>query len=55
VRRQGSACSGTYLSSSADLPNERDRTHVLPNVMDEEDVELLEAILCRHTNLSMFS
>jgi hypothetical protein len=34
--------------------NERDRTHVLPNVMDEEDVELLEAILRRHTNASMF-
>jgi hypothetical protein len=34
--------------------NECDKTHVLPNVMDEEDAELLEAILCRHTNPSMF-
>jgi hypothetical protein len=30
--------------------NERDRTHVLPNVMDEEDTELLEEILCPHTD-----
>jgi hypothetical protein len=30
--------------------NERDRTHVLPNVMDEKDAELLEAILRRHTD-----
>jgi hypothetical protein len=34
--------------------NERDRTHVLPNDMDEEDAKLLEAILHRHTNPSMF-
>jgi hypothetical protein len=34
--------------------NERERTHVLPNVMDEEDAELLEAMLRRHTDLSMF-
>jgi hypothetical protein len=34
--------------------NERDRTHVLPNVIDEEDAELLEAILHRHTDPSMF-
>jgi hypothetical protein len=34
--------------------NERDRTYVLPNVMDEEDVELLKEILCRHTDPSMF-
>jgi hypothetical protein len=34
--------------------NERDRTHVLPNNMDEEDVEFLEAILRHHTNQSMF-
>jgi hypothetical protein len=34
--------------------NECDRTHVLPNVMDEEDAELFEAILHRHTNPSMF-
>jgi hypothetical protein len=34
--------------------NECDRTHILPNDMDEEDAELLEAILCRHTNPSMF-
>jgi hypothetical protein len=34
--------------------NERDRTHVLPNVIDEEDAELLEAILRRHTDPSMF-
>jgi hypothetical protein len=34
--------------------NEHDRTHVLPNIMDEEDAELLEAILCRHTDPSMF-
>jgi hypothetical protein len=34
--------------------NERDRTHVLPKVMDEEDAELLEAILHRHTDPSMF-
>jgi hypothetical protein len=33
--------------------NECDRTHVLPNDMDEEDAELLEAILCHHTNPSM--
>jgi hypothetical protein len=34
--------------------NEHDRTHVLPNVMDEEDAELLEAMLHRHTDPSMF-
>jgi hypothetical protein len=34
--------------------NKRDRTHVLSNDMDEEDAELLEAILCRHTDPSMF-
>jgi hypothetical protein len=34
--------------------NEYDRTHVLPNVMDEEDAKLLEAMLCRHTDPSMF-
>jgi hypothetical protein len=34
--------------------NEHDRTHVLQNVMDEEDAELLEAILHRHTDPSMF-
>jgi hypothetical protein len=34
--------------------NERDRTHVLSNVMDEEDAELLEEILHRHTDTSMF-
>jgi hypothetical protein len=34
--------------------NERDITHVLPNVMDEEDAELLEATLHRHTDPSMF-
>jgi hypothetical protein len=34
--------------------NERERTHVLPNVMDEEDAELLEAILCCQTDPSMF-
>jgi hypothetical protein len=34
--------------------NERDRTYVLSNVMDEEDAELLEAILYRHTDPSMF-
>jgi hypothetical protein len=34
--------------------NERDRTHVLPNVMDDEDTELLEAILCHHIDPSMF-
>jgi hypothetical protein len=34
--------------------NERDRSHVLPNDMDEEDVELLEVILHRHTDPSMF-
>jgi hypothetical protein len=34
--------------------NEHDRTHVLPNDMDEEDVELLEAILHRHIDPSMF-
>ena len=34
--------------------NERERTHVLPNVMDEEDAELLEAMLRRHTDPSMF-
>jgi hypothetical protein len=34
--------------------NERDRTHVLPNGMDEEDVEFLEAILHHHTDPSMF-
>jgi hypothetical protein len=34
--------------------NEHDRTHVLPNVMDEEDAELLEAMLRRHTDPSIF-
>jgi hypothetical protein len=34
--------------------NECDRTHVLPNDMDEEDAGLLEAILHHHTDLSMF-
>jgi hypothetical protein len=34
--------------------NERDRTHVLPNAMDDEDIELLEAILYRHIDPSMF-
>ena len=34
--------------------NERERTHVLPYVMDEEDAELLEAMLRRHTGPSMF-
>jgi hypothetical protein len=34
--------------------NEHDRTHVLPNVMDEEDAKLLEAMLHRHTDPSMF-
>jgi hypothetical protein len=34
--------------------NEHDRTHVMPNVMDEEDAELLEAMLRRHTDPSMF-
>jgi hypothetical protein len=31
-----------------------DRTHVLPNVMDDEDAELLEAILRHHADPSMF-
>jgi hypothetical protein len=34
--------------------NEHDKTHVFPNVMDEEDAELLEAILRRHTDPLMF-
>jgi hypothetical protein len=34
--------------------NEHDRTHVMPNVMDEEDAELLEAMLHYHTDPSMF-
>jgi hypothetical protein len=34
--------------------SEHDRTHVLPNVIDEEDAELLEAMLRRHTDPSMF-
>jgi hypothetical protein len=34
--------------------NEYDRTHVLPNVMDEEDAELLEAMFRHHTNPSLF-
>jgi hypothetical protein len=34
--------------------NERDRTNVLSNVMDEEDAELLEAILSHHTDPLMF-
>jgi hypothetical protein len=34
--------------------NECDRAHVLPNDMDEEDVELLEAIFCHRTDPSMF-
>jgi hypothetical protein len=34
--------------------NEGVRTHVLSNVIDEKDVELLEAILCCHTDPSMF-
>jgi hypothetical protein len=33
--------------------NERDRTHVLSNVTDEEDTKFLEAILCHHTDPSM--
>jgi hypothetical protein len=34
--------------------NERDRTHVLPNNMDEEDAKLLKAILRHHIDPSMF-
>jgi hypothetical protein len=34
--------------------SEHDRTHVLPNVIDEEDAELLEAMLRRHMDTSMF-
>jgi hypothetical protein len=34
--------------------SEHDRTHVLPNVIDEEDAELLEEMLRRHTDPSMF-
>jgi hypothetical protein len=34
--------------------SEHDRTHVLPNVIDEEDAELLEAMLRCHTDPSMF-
>jgi hypothetical protein len=34
--------------------NERDRTLVLPNYIDGEDTELLEAILHRHTYPLMF-
>jgi hypothetical protein len=34
--------------------SEHDRTHVLPNVIDEEDAELLEAMLRRHMDPSMF-
>jgi hypothetical protein len=34
--------------------NEHERTHVLPNVMVEEDAELLEEMLHRHTDPSMF-
>jgi hypothetical protein len=34
--------------------SEHDRTHVLPNVMDEEDAELLEAKLRHHTDPLMF-
>jgi hypothetical protein len=34
--------------------NERDRTYVLSNVMDKKDAELLEPILRRHTDPSMF-
>jgi hypothetical protein len=34
--------------------NNRDRSHVLPNDMDEEDAELLEAILHHHTDPSTF-
>jgi hypothetical protein len=34
--------------------SEHDRTHVLPNVIDEEDAELLEAMLRHHTDPSMF-
>jgi hypothetical protein len=34
--------------------SEQDRTHVLSNVMDEEDAELLEERLHRHTDPSMF-
>jgi hypothetical protein len=30
------------------------RNHVLPNVMDEEDAKLLEAILRHHKDPSMF-
>ena len=35
--------------------NEHDRTHVLPNAMDEKNAEFLEAILRHHLNPSMFS
>jgi hypothetical protein len=34
--------------------SKHDKTHILPNVIDEEDAELLEAMLCRHTDPSMF-
>jgi hypothetical protein len=34
--------------------NERGRTYVLPNVMDEEDAELLKEILRRYIDPSMF-
>jgi hypothetical protein len=34
--------------------SEHDRTHVLPNVMDEEAAWLLEAMLRHHTDPSMF-
>jgi len=34
--------------------NEGVRTHILPNVTDEEDEEFLEAILCRYMDPSMF-
>ena len=34
--------------------NECDKTYVLSNVMNEEDAELLKAILRRHTVPSMF-
>jgi hypothetical protein len=38
------------------MPNvtDHDRTHVLPNFMDEEDADLLEAMLRRHTDPSLF-
>jgi hypothetical protein len=43
-----------FTDHSYSRGNERDRTHVLPNDMNEEDAKFLEAILCCHIDPLMF-